>query len=181
MASVVIVSGCPGAGKTTLARALAAAEDRGVHFVTDTFYEFIPNVIDPATPASRHQNTVVMNAVARAARAFADGEYTTFVDGVVGPWFLWAFREVLESGPSTHYVVLQASEPAALARVRGRQGPGLSGTVRAMVTQFADLGVFARHGVATDGRSEEDVRSGVEVGLARGDFALDWSLVSRPE
>ena len=177
MQSVVIVSGCPGSGKTTLCRALAAADSNGLHLVSDTFYEFIQHRIDPAKPESRHQNAVIMQALARSAQSFAEGGYTVYLDGVVGPWFLHVFRPSLEPDTPTHYVVLQASAVEARARVRSRQGEGLSPTVLQMQRQFADLGPLGHHAVETAGRSEGEVFAAVSEALASGALELDWSLV----
>ena len=178
LGSVVIVSGAPGCGKTTLARELAAADPQGVHLVSDFFYEFLAKPIDPSTPESQHQNGVILQAVARATHAFATGGYTVYVDGVIGPWFLDVFEEALAPDIPTHYIVLEVSEKEALDRVRHRDGPGLSPIVLRMVPQFVELGALARHAIDTVDRSEAEVREIVTEGLAGGLFELDWRLVS---
>ena len=177
MQSVVIVSGCPGSGKTTLCRTLAAADPNGLHLVSDTFHEFIPHRIDPTKPESQHQNTVIMQALARSAQSFAEGGYTVYLDGVIGPWFLHVFRAVLEPGTPTHYVVLQAPAVEARTRVRNRQGKGLSPIVLQMHGSLSDLGPLAHHAVETAGRSEGEVLAAVSEALDSGALKLDWSLV----
>ena len=177
MGSIVIVSGPPGSGKTTLCRALAARHDEGVHLVSDRFYEFIAHSVDPATPESHHQNTIVTRAVASAALAYAKGGYTVYLDGVIGPWFLPEFRRVLESETATHYVVLEVSLASASARVRERQGPGLSPIVEAMHPKFMDLGPLAHHAAPAEDRSKDEILSAVSAGLEAGSFALDWAKV----
>lgn len=174
MTSIVIVSGCPGSGKTTVSRALAGRSPEAVHLLSDLFYEFPAVPIEPTLAESHHQNTVIMRAVALAARAFAEGGYRVFLDGVVGPWFLPVLREELAGGPRVSYVVLRADASLALQRVRERQGPGASAGVRQMVSAFADLGAFEGHAVDTARLSVEEVAALVRRGLERGRFRLDW-------
>jgi chloramphenicol 3-O-phosphotransferase len=47
--SITIISGTPGAGKTSLARALAASDARGVHIETDEFFRFLAHPIGPTS------------------------------------------------------------------------------------------------------------------------------------
>ena len=175
---VVIVSGCPGSGKTTLARWLAASTEKGVHFVSDEIYAFISDPVDPTMPESKKQNTVIMNALAASVREFARGGYTIFLDGVIGPWFLHVFRKPLGGEVPIHYIVLHAPLETCVERVRQREGPGLSPKVDAMWPQFVDLGALAHHAIQTDGRSEAAVRALVLEGLAADAFRLDWTLVA---
>jgi cytidylate kinase len=174
MSSVVIVSGCPGSGKTTLSRALAGSARQGVHLLSDVFYNFPASPIDPTLPESHDQNTAIMRALARSARAFAESGYAVFLDGVIGPWFLPVLHAELADGPSTSYLVLRAPESEALRRVRERQGPGASAQVRKMVSAFAELGDLRVHALDTLDRSEAEVLSLAQRGLADGRFRLRW-------
>ena len=176
--SVVIVTGSPGTGKTTLCRALAAAEPQGLHLVSDVFYDFIAHRVDPSKPESQHQNTVVMQALAQAVRTFADGGYTVFLDGIFGPWFLPVLRPLLEPAAPTHYVVLQVPVTEAHARVRERQGSGLSPTVAQMHRQFSELGPLSKHRLDVGGASEAEAFAQASRAIASGAVALDWSLVA---
>lgn len=174
MSSIVIVSGCPGTGKTTLSKALARSESQGLHLLSDVFYAFPAEPIEPTSKESHHQNTVIMCALARSARAFAEGGYHVALDGVIGPWFIPTLRGELSGAPNVSYIVLRAPEQEALRRVRERQGPGASARVRHMVSAFSELGAFESHALDTAGRTVEEVFSLARQGLAEDRFRLGW-------
>jgi predicted kinase len=177
MAPISIVSGCPGSGKTTLSHALARAVPNGLHLVSDRFYEFPAEPIDPTRTESKHQNTVIMRALAASARAFAEGGYHVVLDGVIGPWFLPQLRDELADFERLSYVVLRVPEPTALERVRKREGPGASAAVRHMVAAFSDLGDLRSHGVDTDERTPAEILEVVLDGLNNLRFQLPHSNV----
>jgi predicted kinase len=172
MGTVVIVSGCPGAGKTTLARGLARASPRGLHLESDLFYGFPAHFVDPTRPESHAQNRAVLRAVGRAAGAFADEGYDVFVDGVVGPWFLPWVRGAVGSRHHQSYVLLDVALPLALERVRAREGPGESARVEHMHRAFGRGHGYARHRVETAEQDAQAVLRRVTAGLADGLYRL---------
>jgi cytidylate kinase len=172
MASITIISGCPGSGKTTLAHQLASLEDRGLHLLSDTFYRFPARPIDPASPAAHQQNTSIIRALGRAAGSFAEDDYTVVLDGVIGPWFLPVLVREFPTGVHLEYVVLRARLEHALERVRSRQGPGASTTVTHMHRAFSELGRFSRCALDTSHSSATEVLDLFLTRRARGDFLV---------
>jgi len=172
MPSIVIVSGCPGSGKTTLSEALARLQPRGLHLLSDVFYRFPVALSDPTRPESHEQNAVMMRAMGRSARAFAEGGYQVVLDGVIGPWFLPTLLPELSGAWPVSYLLLHVPEAEALRRVRARQGPGLSPQVQHMVAAFAECDAFQQHVISTGGLSPSQVLQLAEQGLSEGRFLL---------
>ena len=178
--SVLILTGPPGAGKSTVADILARqSESPAAHLHTDDFYDrYIKSgYVLPWLPESQKQNETVTRAIAAAACSYAEGGYFTIIDGIVGPWFLGPFREAASAKSiPLHYVVLRpASADVTFARVQARGTHGLTaeGPVRDLFRQFADLGAFEKHAFDSGAMNAEETASSLSRELAVGGFRLD--------
>jgi predicted kinase len=173
---IVLISGAPGAGKSTIARRLVETSPapRAVHLVGDEFMRFIrKGFIAPHLPDSHQQNGVLMRSVVGAALPFAREGYEVLIDFVVGPWFVSAFREAVGDAP-LDYVVLRASEQVCAQRAGARADhPILDyAPMRSLHASLSNLGAFERHAVDDMGEGVDALALRVRAGLERGDFRL---------
>lgn len=83
---LIVVTGPPGAGKTTVARFLSKLFEPSALVAGDDFFAFIDRgYIEPWTAEADHQNEIVVGAAAAAAGRLATGGYAVVYDGVIGP------------------------------------------------------------------------------------------------
>ena len=168
---VLILTGPPGAGKSTTAAILAERAEAGVHLESDLFFGFIRGGhIEPWKPESHEQNRVVMRVVGEAAAGYAAADYFTVIDGIVLPrWFLTPLRDTLrEAGQGVAYVVLQAPLSVCASRVERREEVPLPEpeVVPNLWSQFEDLGEFEANRLEIDGKHPDEVADSVEHLLA---------------
>lgn len=119
-----LISGIPGAGKSTVARALAATMERSAHIEGDRLQEWIVNggVFPGAAPKEEsdrqihlcHRHQCVL------AQSYAEGGFVPVIDFVVVTRAqLLEYREML-ADLTLHLIVLAPDREIALSRDRDR-------------------------------------------------------------
>ncbi len=171
--AIIILSGPPGSGKTTVGQALAESAERPTaHVVTDGFYMAIKKgFVPPFLPEAARQNDVVIGVIVQSSLAYAKGGYDVVVDGIIGPWSLPPFlKRTADARISLSFVVLRPSLEQTFSRAISREGKQLkaSGPIKGLYGAFENLGALEKHVIDSTvhsvGATVEHVRAGVRAG-----------------
>ena len=172
MGELVIVTGPPGSGKSTVCDLLVEKFDSSVLVHGDWFFGlWRRGAIDPWLPAARAQANVAGSAAAATAGIFARSDCWVVYDGLVRPDEVSGF--VTAAGlAAARYVVILPSVTTCVERVASRGGHGFTSAdaTRAMHKDFANAELPARHLIADAGATPGDLAEIILNGLNDGGF-----------
>ena len=178
MGRIVVITGSPGTGKTTASSILAKESDleKSVCMHTDDFYHYLcKGAIPPYLPESNEQNLIVIEAFFEAAKRYARGVYDVIVDGIIGPWFLEPWQNIVHENYEVHYIVLWATKEETMKRAVQRlklDRKTNTELVETMWEQFSDLGIYERNVIDTTMHSVEGTVSAIKERIASGKALL---------
>ncbi|MBM7786702.1 AAA family ATPase [Tenggerimyces flavus] len=172
MSELIVVSGPPGAGKSTVARLLAEKYAPSALVVGDAFFGFLrTGYVEPWLAEAATQNETVLRAAATAVNAYVTGGYATIYDGVVGPWMIGAFAQAANV-PRLHYVVLLPTVECCVERALARSEDSLrdADAIRQLHREFAAAEFDPRHVLRSDDDPTEQLQLAIQNGslLYRG-------------
>ena len=145
---IVVITGPPGTGKTTTAAIVAkeSVMEKSVHMHTDDFYHYLSKgAIPPHLPESNEQNLIVIEAFLEASKRHVRGGYDVIVDGIIGPWFLTPWLNIVREGYEVHYIILRASKEETMKRAVERSKLDRKTNVELVETmweQFCNFGIY---------------------------------------
>ena len=180
-ATVLLLTGSPGCGKTTVAPLVADRHSPSACLDLDWFFAKLRRgAIEPWKEEAHRQNRVVLTAAAEAVAAFAQGGYFTVAEGILYPFMLDLFADACAPHRiSLDYAVLRAPISVVQQRVHDRklEPPHAGALADAAVvddlwSQFERHGVEERHRVDSGDRPPEEVATEIDRRLGAGELRL---------
>lgn len=178
-ARIVIISGSPGTGKTTLSEKLAESStyDKAVHIEVDDFWQCIrKGYIYPWLDGSGDQNETVVKSVAASAKRYSKSGYEVFVAGTIGPWFLKPWIKIAKKGVDVRYIVLRPDQETTVIRATERQQrdffPLNIELIKDLWNSFTDIDKYESHFLNTTGQTVDESVSVIHKMLLEGSFRI---------
>lgn len=169
MGSLLVVTGPPGAGKSTIARIIADSMSPAALVEGDEFFRFLRNgVIEPWKVEAREQNEVVVGIQATTAACYRVSGYETVYDGIVGPWFLDRFVE--HAGAPVDYAVLLPAIDVCLHRIGTRTDHEFRDetATRSLHHQFVAESLDGRHVFDSGAGTAQDIAEAIMARRSAG-------------
>jgi predicted ABC-type ATPase len=172
VADLLVVTGPPGAGKSTVAALVVQAFERAALVPGDAFFAFwARGAVLPWLPEAHAQNAVVLRAAGAAAGTYVAGGCSVVYEGILGPWLLPDFASAA-AVPRLHYAVVLPPVEHCLARVTTRSDHGFGdlAATEHMHAEFAAATLEDRHVLRTAREGPDEVAGLVLRRYREGDL-----------
>lgn len=126
MTKIILMTGCPGSGKSTIGHALAEKFTRCVHLQVDTIRESMVSGFAPPgefTPEAIQQFKLARQVAIEWATIYANADINVIIDDVCIPESFTQHYAALDEHPNFAKVLLNPSRDALIERVTERGGP----------------------------------------------------------
>ena len=178
--TILILTGPPGAGKTTVGALIAAEPPLAAHIRSDWFWTTIVNGhIPPWERAADAQNRAVIQAATASGVRMANAGFSVVLDGILGPWHFEPIGEELnQCVVPVNYAVLRPDGDTCLdrARLRVLESPQHrsaltdEGPIRQMWDQFHGLGLIERFVIDNSAMTPEATAELIQKRIASGEL-----------
>jgi hypothetical protein len=170
MGELIIVTGPPGAGKSTVSGLVADGFDSSVLIPADWFFGlWRRGAVDPWLPQALPQTSVAGAAAAAVAGAFASADCQVVYDGFIPPRDLPGFATAARLSV-LHYAVILPPVTTCVDRVTSRTGHGFTSedATRAMHRDFTQATLPERHLIVGTERTPEGIAKQIIGKVAEG-------------
>jgi predicted kinase len=126
---IILITGAPASGKTTIAQAVAAQLSKSIHIQVDQLREMVvsglalPGGDDGWPEDASHQFRLARTSALQMAQTYAEGGFTVIIDDVCVPEHFAADYAALADIPASLRVLLKPAPETILARLEKRNGP----------------------------------------------------------
>jgi len=174
-APIFIITGTPGAGKSSVAVALMRRFPFGLHIPVDDLREWVVSGIAPPVPVwteeTSRQFRLARQAAAQMARLYADTGFAVAIDDVILPAEVQELFEAPLLGYPVHKVLLRPALETALRRNAERANKAfdtliLDDVIRRLHTAM-DERAYAKSGWLVIDNGALDVAETVDIILGR--------------
>jgi predicted ABC-type ATPase len=169
MSAITIISGPPGAGKTTVTKELICLNKGTLVYIEgDDFWKFMVN--DGGRPV--HKNfRATMSAMIGASIGYARNDYEVLLDFSIPPWYIIKAAEKLKQRKiALNYVVLLPTIDICATRAANREYGAIEYNERFIkfYESFGELQQYIVEENEADAKAiAERVKRGLDVGLFR--------------
>lgn len=161
---IIILSGPPGAGKTTVAQDLIKLMPAAPAYIEgDDFWRFFPGGSKPQKQVNDFRT--IMRATTAATIPFAIAGYDTILDFSIPPWYLKGVIKIIHRRAEIHYVVLKPDESICARRALERGGGPITDYDHEFYESFDKSPVPIITDVATPMVIAQQIYQGLQEGI----------------